>query len=56
MQGLGHLVIITSSSSHFFNRTNFEQYLFKLLKKENKGFNSKRLKMYKALYERNALF
>ena len=27
---LGHLVI-TSSSSHFFNKTDFEQYLFKEL-------------------------
>ena len=26
-QGLGHL-FITSSSSHFFNKTDFEQYLF----------------------------
>ena len=27
-KGLGHLFII-SSSSHFFNKTDFEQYLFK---------------------------
>ena len=26
-KGLGH-VFITSSSSHFFNKTDFEQYLF----------------------------
>ena len=26
-KGLGHL-FITSSSSHFFNKTNFEQYMF----------------------------
>ena len=28
-KGLGHL-FITSSSAHFFNKTDFEHYLFKL--------------------------
>ena len=36
-KGLGHL-FITSSSSHFFNKTDFPQYLFKYCINSNASF------------------